>query len=104
MSEFRLLRRSASPLAKSKKDQTQELPIAAGLHLVELRVETLAGDSVIAVIGEKEVASDIAEVIDVAADFRGAVARGVLVSLLARTYADRAPEIAWPISHFPAVH
>jgi threonyl-tRNA synthetase len=53
-------------------------------------------DCVIAVVGEREVASGVVEVIDVAANFRGAIARSSLLDLLVRSYADRAATIAWP--------
>ena len=52
-------------------------------------------DCVIAVIGEAEVASGAAQVIDVAADFRGAIPRDVMLVLLSRSYAERARTTAW---------
>lgn len=78
---------------------------AAGLRAVievegslgaRVRASRQRRDCVIAVVGEKEVASGATEVIDVAAGFRGAIARDALLELLARSYAERVRNIDWP--------
>jgi threonyl-tRNA synthetase len=53
-------------------------------------------DCLIAVLGAAEVESGAVQVIDVAADFQGAVGRGALIMRLRRAYADRLRELAWP--------
>ncbi len=53
-------------------------------------------DCVIAVLGSAEVADDAAQVTDVAAGFRGSVARKCFVSTLGKAYADRARIVSWP--------
>jgi threonyl-tRNA synthetase len=53
-------------------------------------------DCVIAVIGAKEVAAGTVLIIDVAADFRGSLARTDLVDLLSHSYANRVRDIVWP--------
>lgn len=55
-------------------------------------------DCVMAVVGEREVEAGSTQVVDVAADFRGSLAPGDLVGLLARTAASREREIPWPRS------
>jgi hypothetical protein len=50
---------------------------------------------VIAVIGDDEVEARAVQVTDVAANFRGSVARGDLVEVLSHSYANRDPVIDW---------
>ncbi len=53
-------------------------------------------DCVLAVVGDDEIASGSVQVIDVAADFRGAIPRDQLVDLLAAARVERVRAIPWP--------
>lgn len=95
------------PVAAEQDDAARRLLEAArsaGLRAVmeadgslgaRIRVSRQRRDCVIAVIGEKEVAARSVEITDVAADFRGAVARDDVVNLLTHTHATRV-EVPWP--------
>ncbi|MHB8294323.1 MAG: threonine--tRNA ligase [Acidimicrobiales bacterium] len=52
-------------------------------------------DCVIAVIGASEVEAGEAQVIDVAADFKGSIPRKELIDVLSRSHADRVRHIEW---------
>jgi threonyl-tRNA synthetase len=52
-------------------------------------------DCFLAVVGEREVADDTAQVTDVAGEFTGTVARAALVAALAAAAASRASTVAW---------
>jgi threonyl-tRNA synthetase len=61
-----------------------------------IRTSRQRRDCVLAVVGEKEVATRSVQITDIAAAFRGAVATDDVVDLLSRAHAARARDLPWP--------
>jgi threonyl-tRNA synthetase len=97
------------PVGPDQDDAARELRdelLAQGLRVrlesegslgARIRSSRQRRDAVVAVLGAAEAAGDAVQVTDVAAGFRGSVARECFVDAVRRAYAERARTVPWPV-------